>query len=82
MGKGGGYGAIVGVGILGIFLIILGTSNIFGLSPIQCRGLVFVGVSILGFLISGATFSLHWIVGAVVGAGSIALFLIGINAIV
>ena len=74
------YGAIAGVGAIGIFMIVAGGSNMFGLPPESCRGLTLIGVSLLLFIVSGATFSLHWIVGAVVGVIGVIVFSLGLSA--
>jgi len=76
------YGAIAGVGAIAILMILLGASNIFALSPDQCRGLIFTGISLISFIVSGITFSLHWIVGTGVGVIAIVLFAIGVSAFV
>jgi len=77
-----GSGAIAGVSAIAILMIVLGASNIFALSPDQCRGLIFTGISLISFIVSGITFSLHWVVGTVVGVIAIVLFAIGVNALV
>lgn len=74
-----GYGAIVGVGAIGILLIWIGVANIFNLTPDITRGLTFIGVSLLLFLVGGAAFSFHWIAGAVVLVIGLIVFLIGLN---
>ena len=74
------YGAIAGIGAIGILMILTGTSNIFGLSPESCKGFILVGISLLLFIASGATFSLQWILGTAVGVVGLIVFLFGINS--
>ena len=76
-----GYGPIVAIGAISVLMILIGTSNIFGLSPEACRGFIFIGISLLLFLVAGAAFSFHWIAGVVVLAIGVIVFLIGLNAV-
>jgi cell division protein FtsW (lipid II flippase) len=71
-------GGIIGVGILAILCIIVGVA--FGLPPNISRGLILVGISIILFIVAGATWSHSWIVGLVCLCGGVAAFLIGVNA--
>ncbi|MDD4877009.1 MAG: hypothetical protein PHQ86_07790 [Dehalococcoidales bacterium] len=74
-----GYGPIFGVGAIGVLLIYMGASNLFGLSPEMARGLIFIGISLLLFLFGGAAFSFHWIAGVVVLVIGVIVFLYGLN---
>jgi hypothetical protein len=74
-----GYGAIAGVGAIGILLIVIGASNIFNLSPEIARGMIFIGISLLLFLVGGAAFSFHWIAGTVVLVIGLIVFFVGLN---
>ena len=76
-----GYGAIAGVGAIGVLLIVLGASNIFNLSPEVARGLIFIGISLLLFLVGGAAFSFHWIAGTVVLVIGVIVFFVGLNLV-
>jgi uncharacterized membrane protein len=74
------FGPIVAIALIAILLIAI--SSVFPVSPQMQSGLVFVGISILLFLVAGVTFSLHWIIGGVVGIIAFILFMIGIFKIV
>ena len=73
------YGGIVGVGILVILFIWLTTQLEF--PPHIIRGIIFIAVSALLFLVSGAIFNHSWIVGVIVGVIAILMFVLGVNAL-
>jgi hypothetical protein len=73
------YGAIIGVGIIAVLLIWFATQ--LGFSANIVRGVIFIAISILLFLVSGAVFSHSWIVGSVVGVIALVLLFVGINVL-
>jgi hypothetical protein len=73
-----GYGGIVGVGVIGIFLIIIGAWL-----PIPHDwklGFILLGICIILGLLAGATFTLHWAVGLVFLAAAVIVFLFALKA--
>ena len=72
------YGFIAGVGIIAVFMIIIG--NTFGFHAGTIKGLTFTGIGILLILASVEIFSLHWILGLVVLLTSLVYLHIGITA--
>ena len=74
-----GNGGIVGVGIIGVFLIIIGAW--LPLSHDWKWGLILLGISILLGLLSGATFSMHWAVGLVFLVAAVVVFSFALRAL-
>jgi hypothetical protein len=77
-GGGGGYGGIVGVGVVALLLIVLGS----WLAPSSDWkwALVLTGVGIILALVAGVTFSHSWVVGAVFGVAALVVFGFALNA--
>lgn len=67
-----GYGAIVGVGVVAIMLILIGA--LFPLPPDWKWGLILTGIGIILALIAGATFTSSPIVGGVFGIAALIVF--------
>ena len=73
------FGPILAIAVIAILLIVI--TSIFPLTPEQQRGFIFIGVALLLFLVAGITFTLHWIVGLVIGIIGIILLSIGVNSL-
>ena len=67
------FGAVIGVGIVAILMIIV--ANMLGLPHHMIMGMILTAVSILLFLVAGAIFSHSWIFGLIVGGIAVALLL-------
>jgi len=67
------FGAIIGVGIVAILMIII--ANMLGLPHHMIMGMIFTALSILLFLVAGAVFSHSWIFGLIVGGIALAVLL-------
>ena len=78
MGKGSGYGAIIGVGVAAILLIII--DIYLPVSPDMKRGFILAVISVIFFLIAGAAFSISWIVGVITLIVAIVLFGFAVSA--